>query len=146
MVDAAFDAECQRVQLAATLHQLNEKMTDDGELIPNPTSQLKHFDNELPQNLDYKEKYPLESGLKWTPIKRYFRQMRGVGNRSDWRLSLSALTRAGAVIPDEGIGFALLMTISDPAGDAPVYDEVRAEVLRRGLRLADITAQARVRV
>lgn len=146
VVDSAFDAECQRVQLAATLHQLNETITDEGEIIPNHTSQLKHYDNELPQNLDYTEKYLLESGLKWTPIKRYFREMRGVGNRSDWRLSLSALTRAGAIIPDEGIGFALLMTISDPKGVAPVYDEVRAEVLRRGLRLADITAQARIRV
>ena len=147
LVDAAFDAESQRVQLAASLHQLNEKVTNDGEVISKPDSQLKHYDNDLSQNLDYTEKYLLESGLKWTPIKRYFREMiRGVGNRSEWRLSLKAETRAGAIIPDTGIGFSLLMTIRDTQGAAPIYDEVRAEVLRRGLRLADITATQRIRV
>jgi hypothetical protein len=34
-------------------------------------SRLNHYDSGLPQGLDYTERYLLESGLKWTPIKRY---------------------------------------------------------------------------
>jgi hypothetical protein len=64
---------------------------------------------------------------------------KGVGSSGEWRLLIKSLTRAGANYPDEGVPFALLMTISDPREAAPIYDEVRAEILRRGLRLADIT-------
>jgi hypothetical protein len=144
-VDAAFDAECQRVQLDAYLYQLEQK-EKNGEIVTDPKSRLRHYDSELSQNLKYTERYLLESGLKWTPIKRYFRQMtKGCGTASEWRLGVRALTRAGAMYPMEGVPFALLMTISDPTGAAPIYDEVRAEVLRRGLRLADITVAQRVR-
>ncbi len=145
-IDAAFDAECQRVQLDAHLYQLEERQTEDGEIVPNPQSRLKHYDSELPQNREYTERYLLEGGLKWTPMKRYFRSMpKGCGTASEWRLGIRPLTRAGAVFPPEGVSFALLMTISDLQGVAPVYEEVRAEILRRGLRLADITVAQRIR-
>ena len=145
-VDAAFDAECQRVQLEAHLYQLEQKMLK-GELKEDPQSRLNHSDTALPEHLAYTERYLLEGGMKWTPIKRYERQMpKGVGKRGEWRLSLKALTRAGVVYPEDGVSFSLIMTISDPRGFAPIYDEVRAEITRRGLRLADITVAPRVRV
>jgi hypothetical protein len=146
-VDAAFDAECQRVQLDAHLYQLEEKELDGGEIKEDPQSRLNHSDNELPEHLAYTERYLLESGLKWTPIKRYERNMlRGIGTRGEWRLALKALTRAGVIYPEDGVPFSLVMTISDPRGDAPIYEEVRAEIARRGLRLADITVAPRLRV
>jgi len=145
-IDAAFDAECQRVQLGAFLYQLEEKENADGELVPDPQQRLNHCDSQLPQHLEYTERYLLESGLKWTPIKRYDRNMpRGCGTTSEWKLSLKALTRAGAIYPDDGVPFALLMTITDLRGAAPIYEEVRAEILRRGLRMADITVAQRLR-
>ncbi|GGF35603.1 hypothetical protein GCM10011321_28360 [Youhaiella tibetensis] len=145
-IDAAFDAECQRVQLQAQLYQLEEKINAKGEIIIDPQPMLNHCDSQLPEHLEYTERYLLESGLKWTPIKRYEKNMpRGCGSASEWRLSLKALTRAGAIFPQAGVRFSLLMTISDPSAAAPVYEEVRAEILRRGLRLADITVAQRVR-
>lgn len=145
-VDAAYDAECQRVQLEAHLHQLEEKLVD-GAIKEDPQSRLHHSDNALPEHLAYTERYMLEGGLKWTPFKRYERSMpKGVGTRGEWRLSLKALTRAGAGFPEEGVNFALIMTISDLDHSAPIYDEVRAEILRRGLRLSDITVAQEVRV
>jgi hypothetical protein len=145
-VDAAFDAECQRVQLEAHLYQLEEK-TVRGETKEDPQSRLHHSDNALPEHLTYTERYLLESGLKWSSIKRYECSMpRGKGSRSEWRLALKALTRAGVVYPDEGVSFTLVMTISDSSNVAQIYDEVRAEIQRRGLRLADITVAPRVRV
>jgi hypothetical protein len=145
-VDAAFDAECQRVQLEAHLYQLEEKVVN-GEVKEDPQSRLLHSDNALPEHLAYTERYLLEGGLKWTPIKRYERRMpKGIGTRGEWRLSLKALTRAGVIYPEEGVNFSLIMTIADPRGFAPIYEEVRAEIIRRGLRLADITVAPRVRV
>jgi subtilase family protein len=146
-VDAAFDAECQRVQLEAHLYQLEEKTDDEGNVKEDSQSRLHHSDNALPEHLAYTERYLLESGLKWTPIKRYERKIpRGIGSRGEWRLALKSVVRAGVIYPEEGINFTLIMTISDPGNIAPIYDEVRAEILRRGLRLADITVAPRIRV
>ena len=52
---------------------------------------------------------------------------------------LRSFTRAGASFPDEGVRFALIMTITDGAGKAAIYDEMRNEIIRRGLYIADIT-------
>ena len=142
-IDAQFDAECLRVQLEAYLHQI-ETDPDTGE--DDPQSRLNHHDSELPAGLDYTETYLLKTGLKWTPVKRYSLAMpRGRGTSSNWRLALRSSTRAGDVFPASGVPFTIVMTISDLKRTAPVYDEVRHEISRRGLELADITFAHRVR-
>ena len=89
----------------------------------------------------------VKNGLKWTPIKRYSLSMpRGRGTSSAWRLSLKSTTRAGAAIPNEGIAFTLIMTLSDEGKAAPIHNEVRNDFVQRGLELADITAANRLRV
>ena len=142
-IDAQFDAECLRVQLEAYLHQIE---TDPVTGEDDPKSRLNHYDNELPAGLDYTETYLLKTGLKWTPVKRYHLAMpRGRGTSSNWRLALRSSTRAGDVFPASGVPFTIVMTISDLEQTAPVYDEVRNEISRRGLELADITLAHRVR-
>ena len=142
-IDAQFDAECLRVQLEAYLHQI-ETDPDTGE--DDPQSRLNHYDSALPAGLDYTETYLLKTGLKWTPVKRYHLAMpRGRGTSSNWRLTLRSSTRAGDVFPASGVPFTIVMTISDLEQTAPVYDEVRNEISRRGLELADITLAHRVR-
>ena len=143
LIDAQFDAECLRVLLEAYLHQL-EPDTETGEEVPQ--SRLKRYDSELPAGLDYTETYLLKTGLKWTPVKRYHLSMpRGRGTSSNWRLALRSSTRAGEVFPAAGVPFTIVMTISDLEQSAPVYDEVRNEISRMGLELADITLAHRVR-
>lgn len=111
-----------------------------------PQSRLHPYDSELPDGLDYTETYLLKTGLKWTPVKRYHLAMpRGRGTSSNWCLTLRSSTRAGDVFPDSGVPFTIVMTISDIDQTAPVYDEVRNEISRRGLELADITVAHRVR-
>lgn len=146
-IDPQFDAECLRVQLEAYLHQI-ETNPDTGE--DDPQSRLNHYDSELPAGLDYTETYLLRTGLKWTPVKRYHLAMpRGRGTSSNWRLALRSSTRAGDVSQDvspaSAVPFTIVMTISDLEQTAPVYDEVRNEISRRGLELADITVAHRVR-
>ena len=142
-IDAQFDAESLRVQLEAHLHQI-ETDPDTGE--DDPQSRLKHYDSVLPAGLDYSESYLLKTGLKWTPVKRYHLAMpQGRGLSSNWRLGLRSSPRAGGVFPATGVRFTIVMTISDPKRAAPVYDEVRNEISRRGLQLADITLAHRIR-
>ena len=142
-IDAQFDAECLRIQLEAYLHQI-ETDPDTGE--DDAQSRLNRYDSELPAGLDYTETYLLKTGLKWTPVKRYHLAMpRGRGTSSNWRLALRSSIRAGDAFPASGVPFTIVMTISDLEQTAPVYDEVRNEISRRGLELADITLAHRVR-
>ena len=142
-IDELFETECLRVQLSAYLHQL-ELDSETDELVPQ--SRLSSYDNALPTGLAFTERYLLETGLKWTPVKRYRLNMsKGRGTSSLWRLSLKSFTRAGAQFPDAGVPFTIIMTISDPFQKALVYDQVQSEIKRLGLELADITVAHRVR-
>jgi hypothetical protein len=92
------------------------------------------------------ENYLIKTGLKWSPIKKYYASMpQGRGNTSNWKLSLESLVRAGVVFPSDGVTFTLLMTISDPKRDRPVREEMRLDLQTRGLVIADITIAHRVR-
>lgn len=86
----------------------------------------------------------IEHGLKWSPVKCLAKTMRGVGNSTNWRLFMKYLTRAGEQMPDDGVPFTALLTISDPKGEAPVFNDVRALLTRTGVRVEDIRTAARV--
>jgi subtilisin family serine protease len=142
-IDASFGEECLRVRIEASLQQehILEAFTGDSEW----KTRTKHDDTKLPDGLALTESYLLQSGLKWTPIKRVLVEMKnGVGNSTNWRLRIGYSVRAGARFPSAGVPFTVLLTLRDPNGDAPVYDEMRNQVLQK-YRLADITVAHRVR-
>lgn len=142
-IDGQFDTESLRVQLEAFLHQIEVDKSTGEEIWK---SRLHHYDNSLPRELGYTEKFLLKHGLKWTPVKRYTLSMpRGRGASSNWRLFLKSSARAGALYPQEGVPFTIIMTITDPLGEAAIYDEVRNQIKGLGLALADITVAHRVR-
>ncbi len=142
-IDAEFGAECLRVRLEASLYQLeiNEETGEE-----KSKSHLKPYDTDLSQDSQFTEEYLLKTGLKWTPIKRYNITMpKGRGSSSTWRLSLKSFNRASAMFPEEGVPFTLIMTIRDLEDKAPIYEEVRAEILSRGLQIADVTVAHRIK-
>lgn len=101
----------------------------------------------LPEASHLTEQQILESGLKWTPIKRYYcRMKRGVGKNSNWRLTLNSLLRPGATIPKDGVSFTLVITLRDIENSVNVYDEFRAQLINNGNRLSDITAVQELKV
>jgi hypothetical protein len=92
------------------------------------------------------ERYLLATGLKWSPIKRYHATMpHGRGASSNWKLSLESLTRAGADYPDDGVPFAMILTVSDPRRAEAIHDPMRNALVAQGLNIADITVAHRVR-
>jgi hypothetical protein len=87
----------------------------------------------------------IEHGLKWSPVKVYAKTMRlGIGKSSNWRMFVSYLTRAAERVPDEGVPFTALLTISDFECQAPVFNDMRALLARTGVRIEDIRTAARI--
>ncbi len=90
------------------------------------------------------ERTMIQHQLKWAPTKTFAKSMRGRGVSSNWRLSVNYLTRAGVELPPEGVPFSVLVTISDPKGEKPVFQEMRQALESTGIRTADIRTAARV--
>ena len=47
-------------------------------------------------------------------------------------------------MPDEGVPFTALLTISDPKGEKPVFNDMRQVLNALGVRVEDIRTAARV--
>lgn len=87
----------------------------------------------------------IEHGLKWSPVKAFARTMpNGVGKSSNWRLFVEYLTRAGEQVPENGVPFTAVLTISDPAREQPVFNDMRQSLQALGVRIEDIRTAARV--
>jgi hypothetical protein len=92
------------------------------------------------------EEAQIKYGFKWSPIKVFEKTFRlGVGTSSNWKLDIESLARDGEVVPAEGIPFTALLTISDPKGKEPVFNEVRQVLQAQGVQMVDIRTAARVR-
>ncbi|MFN4275748.1 MAG: S8 family peptidase [Ferrovibrio sp.] len=87
----------------------------------------------------------IEHGLKWSPVKAFAKAMpQGVGKSSNWRMFISYLTRSGEEVPEDGVPFTALLTISDPKGGAPVFNDMRQVLNALGVRIEDIRTAARI--
>jgi hypothetical protein len=86
----------------------------------------------------------LLAGTKWSPIKRYYCEMaKETGITSNWRLTLEAVSRAGATFPPTGVPFTIILTLSDPSGQNPIHDELRSTL---NARLVDIHVAHRLKI
>lgn len=87
----------------------------------------------------------IEHKFKWSPIKAFDTRMpKGRGTSSNWRLVVNYLTRAGDELPEAGVPFSVLLTISDPDKESPVFQEMRQSLQASGINTADIRVAARV--
>ncbi len=87
----------------------------------------------------------IEHDLKWSPVKVLAKTFPlGVGASSSWRLFVEYLTRTGEVMPAEGVPFTAILTISDPRGEEPVFNDMRQNLQALGTQIADIRTAARI--
>lgn len=136
-LDSRFGSEFVRVNIDATLQQEQADGGWKGRLEP----------LYLPSKRDAPaiEAERIEHDLKWSPVKVLAKTFpKGVGPSSNWRLFVEYLTRAGEIMPDEGVPFTAIVTISDPDGDQPVFNEMRQNLQALGTRIADIRTAARI--
>ena len=135
-LDARYGAEFVRLNINAALQQ-SQDAGWKGRLDPLylPSSRGAHaIEAEL-----------IEHGLKWSPVKVFEKTFsRGVGPTSDWRLKIEYLTRTGEHMPSGGVPFTAILTISDPKGNAPVFDDMRQNLQALGVLIADIRTAVRI--
>ena len=96
------------------------------------------------------ESVQIETLRKWAPVRTYHCKLPENGCRGNrWRLKLNLLTRhektTGQISKPQP--FSLIVTISDPEGTAPVYDEMARQIRARfDVQNLSIRASTQVRV
>jgi len=136
-IDTSYGAEFVRINVEAALQQESRSGKWEGRL-------------ESPYLKEQKDVHAIEAeriehGLKWSVVKLYERKMpKGVGYSSNWRLSVNYLTRTGEHIPDSGVFFTAILTISDIDGREPVFNDMKQTLNNIGIQTADIRTAARI--
>lgn len=135
-VDRGHGGEFVRANLDAYLRQ--EEIDEDGEV---------SFKGRLKEDGKRTlEKDLIANGAKWWPVKTAVGSFTSIGRSSQWRLVIDSLCRAAFMFPDNGIPFCAVLTISDSKNDKPIFNEMRAQLQRNGVELADIRSAVSGRV
>ena len=94
------------------------------------------------------EKDLMDEALKWQVVKSFHRRMTALGPSSNWKLAVDYLPRFDEQPPESGVQFAAILTISDPTGVAPVFQQMRQELIRQNIETGDIrtSVQTRTRI
>ena len=142
-LDPAFGAEFVRVNLEASLRQRQPKINKDGR--QSYTDQITARYLPKTSGLGVPEKALIHHGLKWWPSKQYESNFNAKGEFSDWRLEVTSLVRAEASFPVEGVPFAVLLTIEDPDGKKPIFQEMRQALQASQAQARDIRTAVRLR-
>jgi serine protease AprX len=94
------------------------------------------------------ESYQVEKLRKWAPVRTYHGALGAKGERGEhWRLMVRLLTRHGVEDSEafKSQPFALILTIADPDGKAPVYDEM-AQIVRTRFKAQNLNVRAATRI
>ncbi|MFK3888831.1 S8 family peptidase [Sphingomonas sp. NPDC079357] len=142
-LDPAFGAEFVRVNLEASLKQLQPEPAKNGD--PRFLNEIDPLYYPKSAHLAVPEKALIDHGLKWWPSKQYLSNFDAVGVRSQWRLEVTSLVRAETRFPAEGVPFAVLLTIEDPDGKAPVFQELRQHLRTSQANAQDVRTAVRLR-
>lgn len=142
-LDPAFGAEFVRVNLEASLKQRQAEPASDGSV--RFTNQIAARYLPKSTNLAAPEKALIDHGLKWWPAKQYESTFVENGSSSQWRLEVTSLVRAEAQFPAEGVPFAVLLTLEDPDGSQPVFQEMRQWLQASNAVAQDVRTVTRLR-
>ncbi len=142
-LDPAFGAEFVRVNLEASLKQRQLKINKDGQQSYTNQIASRYLPNR--NGLAIPEKALIDHGLKWWPSKQYESTFNSKGEFSNWRLEVSSIVRAETQFPVEGVPFAVILTIEDPEGKKPVFQEMRQALQTSKAQAHDIRTAVRLR-
>lgn len=135
-----FGAEFVRVNIQGHLRQ--EDIDDEGKT--SYEGRLKPIYEPEKGSKHQKEKNLIDKAFKWASTKVFGGSLCEKGNSSNWTLDVEYLTRDGEMMPPDGVPFTALLTIQDPSGKAPVFQEMRNNLTAIGVRIADIQTAARI--
>ena len=142
-LDPAFGAEFVRVNLDASLKQKQRARRADG--AERYLNQIKPRYLPSTTNLGVTEKALIAQGLKWWPSKQYESVFADKGESSSWRFEVTSLVRAEATFPAEGVRFAAILTIEDPDGTKPIFQQMQQGLQASAARMVGIRTAQRLR-
>lgn len=126
-----------RVNIDATLRQEGEDESFASALHPVNRPRGSRIPKSEPDLLE---------AQKWQVVKCFeTANMRGRGKSSNWEFMVNYLSRAEEDLPSEGVEFAAILTISDPAGEAPVFQQVRQQLVSLGIQTVGIRTSVQTR-
>lgn len=135
--DRNFGGEFVRINLDAYLRQ---------ETIDQKTGEISFKGRLKGDGSKLLEKELVKHGAKWWPVKTMASNFKAVGGSSQWRLVIDPLARSEFIIPEDGIPFSAILTISDPQKAAPIFNEMRLQLQNAGANVSDIRSALRPRV
>lgn len=136
-VDRAFGGEFVRINLDTYLRQ---------EVIDGKTGEVSFKGRLKGDGMKRFEKELVQHGAKWWPVKSLADEFDRVGKSSQWRLVIDPLARSNCTVPEEGIPFSAILTITSPDGVTPIFNEMRQQLQNSGAQISDIRTALRSRV
>ena len=98
------------------------------------------------KNWDEKyEKWRVEHGFKWSPLKSYYRKIsdRGINAGEGWKVRIDMSPRNNLFVSAQE--FVLIITIKDPAGKNDIYSEVVNGLREKGYITANLETRHQIR-
>ena len=110
------------------------------------SSRLTPIYNSKKKKLGLEEEELRESYYKWHPVKVFEKTLpKGVPvDAGTWCLEARYRDRENVKQSDVGLVFTMILTIEDLNGEAPVYNEMKQELLATGVRISDIQTAVRL--
>jgi hypothetical protein len=140
-LDASFGSEYCRTNIDVSLGTVATYVDDKGKTRERKKGQVPEDYALIGTGLESDQ---VKQGFKWSPIKVYRRdKVRGITGEL-WRLDLSVHYRADhqPVKPAKAV---LIVTISDPGKELPVYNEMVQQMNLAGWGASDLQIQPRLR-
>jgi hypothetical protein len=106
------------------------------------------FNGKVPQENDgYEfEKDMVSKGGKWSPVKVYKKRFPQGIDVEHWKLKLDLMNRDGFEHEGEAIPFALIITLRDIDGEAPVYNEMSRLMEEQNWDVSNLAIEQEIRV
>jgi serine protease AprX len=140
-LDKRFAAEYCRHNVTASLGTVRPGVNEDGKATEAHTKEIGTVPRDLEKGW---EAELVKSGFKWSPLKLYHHRFRNGPVDFDWQLQLKLEQRVE--FRDEATqNVNLIVTIRDPLGAKPVYDEMVREMNRIGWNATDLRLHSRQR-
>lgn len=140
-LDKRFAAEYCRHNVVASLGTVRPDVNEKGEDVESHTKEIET----VPHDVDAGwEKDLIVNGFKWSPLKLYHRRFQRGPVDFEWQLQLKLEQRA-EFRDAASQNVYLFVTVRDPAGAQPVYNEMVREINRLGWNATDLRLHSRQR-
>ena len=111
----------------------------------NKNGEIK-FEGQVPLETTWsekKEKYRVEHGFKWSPIKSYYRKIKnGIKESEGWKIRIDMVSRNGVIVKEQE--FVLIISIRDPQKN-DIYSDIINGLREKGYITTNLETKQQLR-